>query len=176
MKTYALYGFISALAGAFLTLIEFFTGLHSDAAKLPAANLIGGIGAIAIIVTCIILGTKARREEVPLTEDFGYGAAFFAGFMISFVSTVLSTAFSFIYNSYINPAMMDIILQDRLSKLEASGMSGDRLDKAESMTRMMMSPIPLAIYLLIVGVIVGLVLSLITAAFLKRQAALPPKV
>ena len=61
MKTYLLYGFISSLAGAFLTLILYFAGFHSDPAKLAMAGWIGGLVGLAIVITCITLGVKARR-------------------------------------------------------------------------------------------------------------------
>jgi MFS family permease len=176
MKTCALYGFISALAGAFLTLIEFFLGWHSDAAKLGLANWVGGIGGLAIYIVCITLGAKARRDETPAAEGFGYGRALLAGLGVALFSTLISTAFNYCYNAFINPAMTDLMLQDRLAKMEASGMSGDKLDKAEAMTRMMFNPIPLAIYFVIVGMVFGLIISLIVAAFVKREAALPPRI
>jgi hypothetical protein len=176
MKTCALYGFISALAGAFLTLIQFFLGLHSDAAKLGIASWVGGLGGLAIYIVCISLGAKARREETPATDAFGYGRALRAGLGVALFSTVLSTAFNYCYNAFINPAFTDLLLQDRLSKMEASGMSGDKLDKAEAMTRMMFNPVPMAVYFVIVGMILGLIVSLIVAAVVKREAALPPRV
>jgi Protein of unknown function (DUF4199) len=176
MKTYALYGFISALAGAFLTLILYFLGFHSDAAKLSAAAWIGGILGLGILITCIVLGIRAKRTERPATEKFGFGSSFGAGFMVSLVSTVLSTGFTYIYNAYINPAFTEIMLQDRLSKMENSGMAGDKLDKAEAMTRMMFNPIPQALYFLVAGIIFGAILSLILAGFFTRPASQPPRV
>jgi hypothetical protein len=69
MKTCSLYGFISALAGALLALALYFTGFHSDPAKLPAAKAIGLCAGLAIVITCLVLGVKARRAEIP--EDRG---------------------------------------------------------------------------------------------------------
>src|SRR5271169_3395189 len=95
MKTCALYGFITALAGAFLVLALFFLGFHSDAAKLTAAQAIGGIGGLAIGATCTVLGVRARRAEVPATEDFGYGRALGAGVMISIFAALLNSLFGY---------------------------------------------------------------------------------
>jgi flagellar biosynthesis protein FliQ len=55
-------------------------------------------------------------------------------------------------------------------------MSGDKLEKAEAMTRMMFNPVPMAIYFLIVGMVLGLIISFIVAAIVKREAVLPPRV
>jgi hypothetical protein len=174
MKTCSLYGFISALAGAFLTLILFFAGLHSDPARLSAAGWIGGLGGLAIAVTCLVLGIKARRSEAPGAEEFGYGSAFGAGALISLVSAILSSIFTYIYHSFINPAFSEILLQDKLAKLEASGMSGDKLEKAESMTRTMLSPVAETVTVLILGFVFGVIISLIVAGFLKRPGPSTP--
>jgi hypothetical protein len=173
MKTCSLYGFISALAGAFLVLILYFTGLHSDPAKLTAAKWVGGLGGLAIGVTVTALGIKARREEVPATEGFGYGSALWAGVLITFVSSVLSGLFTYCYHSFINPGFSDILLQDSISKLEARGLSGAQLDKMESLNRVLFSPVWEALLALIFGFIFGFIICLIVAAFLTRPA--PPK-
>jgi purine-cytosine permease-like protein len=55
-----------------------------------------------------------------------------------------------------------------MAKLEASGMSSDKVEKAEAGLRMFMGPIPQAVGGLIVGFIVGVIISLVVAAALKR--------
>jgi hypothetical protein len=175
MKTCSLFGFISALGGAFLTLILFFLGFHSDPAKLGMAGWVGGLVGLAIVILCVVLGVKARRSEIPEGEPFGYGRALGAGILISLVASVLNGFFGFLYWKFINPGIADIVVQSQLAKLEASGVSGDRLDKAEAMTRAMASPIPQAVVALLGGLVIGILISLIVAAVLKRaEPASPP--
>jgi hypothetical protein len=174
MKTCSLYGFIWALAGAFLTLILYFTGFHSDPAKLSAAGWIGGLAGLGIAITCMSIGVKARRSEIPPEADFGYGAALWAGMLISIVASLLSSIFGYVYWSLINPAFADVVVQDQVAKLEARGVSGDKLEKAEAMTRTMAAPVPQAVIALIVGVLFGLVIALIVAAVLKRPSPNTP--
>jgi hypothetical protein len=177
MKTCALYGFISALAGAFLVLILYFLGFHSDPAKLGAAQAIGTIAGLAVVIVIIALGVKARREEVPAGEEFGYGATLGAGVLISLVSAVLSAIFTYAYHAFINPGFSNILIQDAVAKMEAKGISGDQLDKIESFDRVIFSPPAMAAIALIMGFIIGVIISLIVAAFLKRPApAQPPAV
>ncbi len=168
MKTCALYGFIWALAGAFLTLILYFTGFHSDAAKLGTAGWIGGLGGLAVAIACLTIGIKARREETPPAAEFGYGAALWAGVLISIVSGVLTSLFTFVYWSFINPGFADVVVQDQVSKLEARGVTGDGLDKAEAMTKVMAAPLPQTVIALIFVVLFGTVIALVVAAFVKR--------
>jgi hypothetical protein len=170
MKTCALYGFISALGGAFLTLILYFCGFHSDPAKLAAATWIGGLAGLTVAVTCIVLAVKARRAEVPANVEFGYGRALGVGVGVSAFAAFLSSIFMYVYYGYINPGFTDIVVQDKMAKLAASGMSGDRLEKTEAGMRMFMGPIPQAVTALIGGFVFGFVISLIVAAVLKRPA------
>jgi hypothetical protein len=175
MKTYTLYGFISSLAGAFLTLLLYFAGFHSDPSKLAAAKWIGGLLGIAILTTCVVLGIKARREEIPVEHDFGYWRSFFASFMICAVATVFNLVFTYVYNTFINPGFNDLLLQEQLNKIEASGMSGDKLDRAEGFTRSMFHPVPQAIFFVVISLVIAVVLSLILAGFFTRKAVQPPR-
>jgi hypothetical protein len=177
MKTCSLYGFISALAGAFLVLALYFLGFHSDLSKLGAAKVIGGLVGLAIAIVCTVLGVRARREEVPAAEEFGYGSALGAGVLISLVASVLSAIFTYCYHAFINPGFSDILLQDALSKLEGKGIPSAQMDKIESIDRIMFSPAAMAAIALIIGFIFGVIISLVVAAFVKRPSpAQPPAV
>jgi hypothetical protein len=173
MKTYALYGFISSLAGAFLTLILYFAGFHSDAAKIGMAGWIGGFGGLAIVVTCLTLGIKARREDVPMDQDFGYWRSFFAAFMISSISNAFSLVFTYIYNTFINPTFLELMRQQQMTKMENGGMTSD---KAEAATAMMFGPVPQAIIFIIFGTIIAAAISFIMAGFFTRKAVQPPRI
>ncbi len=177
MKTCSLYGFILALAGALLTLALYFMGFHSDPAKLAAAKLIQNIGGLAIAVGVTAFGIRARRAEVPESEDFGYGRALGAGALISFVSAALSAVFTYAYNGFINPGFTEILVQDALDKAQAKGMSGAQLEQVEKFTRVIMGPGVMSVLVLVLGFVFGFIISLVVAAFLKRTApAGPPKV
>lgn len=177
MKHCLLFGFISALASAVLTLVLYFAGFHSDVAKLGAANWIGGLANLFVGISCVVLGTKAVRQDFPPGEPFGYGSALWAAFRTAAVASVLGAVFSYCYFAFINPDFSDVLLQDKMQKLEASGVSGAKLEQAEAMTKMFLAPGPAAIFGLVVGLFFALIIALIVAAFLKRPAqadAVPP--
>lgn len=176
MKTCALYGVAIAVAAALLVLALFFLGFHSDPAKFQAAKIIGGLGSLAIGVTVTVLGVKARRSEIPESEPFGYGRALGAGVVISLVANILCAVFNYAYFALINPGFSDIIVQDQLDKMQAKGIDGARAEQAEKIIRFMMSPGMYAVQTLIGGFIVGVIISLIVAAFLKRNEPMEPPV
>jgi len=176
MKTYLTYGFIMALAGALLTLALFFLGFHSDAAKLSTAQWIGSVGGLIIGVVTIALGTKARRAEVPAAEAFGYGRALGAGVMIALFAALFGIVTNYVYMQLINPGLADIIVQAQIDKMEAKGLSGAQLEQAEKMTRMMTGPVISSCFGFIGGIFFGTLISLVTAAFLKRPVTTEPPV
>src|SRR3954469_9319857 len=118
MKTSLLYGAAMAIAGAMLIMLLYLTGLHSDPAKLTMAQIVGGCGGLVIGIICITLGTKARRAEIPPSEEFGYGRALQAGFMISLFAALFGMITVFVYAKFINPEFADIIVQAQTQKLE----------------------------------------------------------
>jgi hypothetical protein len=175
MKTCSLYGFILAISSAFLTLVLYFLGFHSDPAKLGMGRGIGSACILVIGISCTALGVKARRSEVPASEPFGYGSALWAGIVISFVAGVLGAIFNYIYVAYINTEYSDVMLQFQMDKLQAKGMTGAQLEQAEKFTRFFMSPLPLAFSGMVIGLFFGFLISLVVAAFLKRpEPAAPP--
>lgn len=170
MKTYLVYGFAMALASALLTLSLYLLGFHSDPTKFGPAQGIAAIAGIVIAVVCIVLGTKARRAEVPATENFGYGSALGAGVMITLFSALFGIVTTYLYFQVINPGFNELMMQVQVEKMEAKGMSGQQLEQAEAIMRKMMSPAMQCVWAFIGSVFFGTIISLITAAFLKRRA------
>jgi Protein of unknown function (DUF4199) len=178
MKTYLTYGFAMAIAGVLLNLVLYFAGFHSDASKFGTAQLIGGLVGLGIGITGIVLGIQARRAEVmAANEDFGYGRALGAGVMIALFSALFGMLTGYLYMQVINPGMTDLMVQHQVSKMEAAGLSADKVEQMETITRKMMSPAIMAAMSFLMAMFGGTVISLISAAFLKRSASdVPPLV
>jgi hypothetical protein len=175
MKTYLTYGSAMAGGGFVLVMVLYILGLHSDPAKLSIAQWVQTIVGLGISITCIVLGTKARRSQVPPAEEFSYGSALGAGVMISVVASLIGIATTYLYAGVINPGFVDVLLQAQANQLEASGMSADKIEQLQSITAIWMKPAALSALGFLSGVILGTLISLITAAFLKRPASeFPP--
>jgi hypothetical protein len=170
MKTYLTYGSAMAGGGFVLVLVLYILGFHSDAAKISTAQWIQGVLGLGIGIACIVLGTKARRGSVPAEEEFGYGSALGAGVMITLVAALIGIATNLIYTQLINPGMTDLVMQAQIAKWEAAGLSSARIEQAEGMMRKMMSPAAQVAFGFCAGMLFGTLVSLVTAAFLKRPA------
>lgn len=171
MKTYLTYGSAMAGGGFLLVLVLYALGFHSDPTKLGTAQVIQTCVGLAISITCIVLGTKARRATVPVEQDFGYGSALGAGVMITLFAALVGIVTSAIYMQLINPGMNDIIIQAQIAKWEAANMPAARMEQAETMMRKMMSPPIQICFQFLGGMFFGTLVSLVTAAFLKRAPA-----
>ncbi len=173
MKPYLIYGAFIAIGQAVLTLVLFLVGFHSEPEKLQTANYILSLGGLAIGITLLIIGVRAKRALVPVTEEFGYGKALGAAVMISLFATIISTAFQFIYASFINPNFTEVTVQAQIAGMQANGVPSDTIDKAENMMRMMTKPAVMAGLGFVGGMVGNVIISLIAAAFLKRRAVEP---
>ena len=174
MKTYLTYGFALALGGLLVALLLFFLGFHSEAEKLQAGQAIGTVGNVVIYATCLVLGIKARRAEVPVTEDFGYGRALGTGVMITLFGALFTVVTHWLYISFINPGFTEFMIEIEVAKFEASGMDASQAETAEAWLRTIMQPAFQVLFAFFGTLVFGTVISLIVSAFLKRPAAATP--
>ena len=170
MKTYVTYGFFLALGGLLLNVLLYLTGFHSTVDKWVAAQWIGGIAGLALGIVLIVLGIKARRAEVPLTEEFSYGWALGAGVLVSLFSCLFGIVTNFLYTHFINTGFQELIIQVQTTKWEAAGMSSERIEQAEKMMRSPLGSILNVVFVFLFIMFINTVISLIAAAFLKRAA------
>ncbi|MSU23600.1 MAG: DUF4199 domain-containing protein [Opitutus sp.] len=174
MKTYLTYGFYMALGSALLVLAVFFLGLHSDPTKLSLAQWVQGCGGLGIAIACIIFGTKARRAEVPVTEEFAYGSALGSGVMITLFAALFGIVTTYLYTAVINPNFTEVTMQAQAAAFEAKGVPTDKIEQIQKITAAMMKPPIQAAFGFVFGMLFGTIISLITAAFLKRAASDEP--
>jgi hypothetical protein len=170
MKTTFIYGIGMAVASFVLGLILFFAGFHSDAEKLATAQLVGSLGALVITVVGLIMAMKARREEFTAEEGFGYGRALGTGTLTALWSSLTGAVLSVVYAVAINPGMQEVIIEGEIAKMEEQGLPASTIEQAEGVIKFMTSPAMMAVSNFIFGLVVGFVISLILAAFLKRNA------
>jgi len=175
MKSYLTYGAFIAIGNAVVTLVLFLTGFHSEAEKLQTAGYVSGLAGLAIGITLLIIGVRAKRAETPITEEFSYGKALGAAVMISLFATLFSTTFQFIYTSFINSNFAEVTVQAQIAGMQAKGIPSDTIEKAEGMMRMMTKPAVMAGFGFAGGMFFNVIISLIAATFLKRRSVeVPP--
>lgn len=172
MKTYLIYGAVMTFASAVLTLVMQILGLFTPE-HLGTAMLVGMICGIAIMVVCLILGTKADRATVG-PGAYGYGRALKAGIMITLAAACVGIVFNLIYFKFINPNMGETVAQWTQSFMERMGAPESQIEKKVADIRESSTVMRQVFRGFLNTAITGAILSLITSAFLKRAAAEPP--
>ncbi len=160
-----------AVAGAILTLLLYFAGLHESAEKLKSAQWIGIIGAVAIGGFCISLAMREKRAEFPVDEEWGYGSALGMGVLTGMWASLFGLVTAYVYLALLNPDFCDVVFQAQVAGMEEKGMSSAQIERLEPMLRKWMSPIVMTIMQGVMGFIWSIVLSLIIAIFLRQRPA-----
>jgi len=152
------YGLLTGLVGIVISLVLNMSHMEQSPVKwLSAVVLIGGI----------ILGQKAYKQANGLFMSYSEGLG--VGVIVSGVSAVLSAVFSYVYVTFIDPEMTARILDKARADMEARGtMTDAQIDQAMHFTSMFVQGPALVGVALVGGIVMGLLVSLITAAILKN--------
>lgn len=170
MGTKFTYALVLTIAGAALNLLLYFTGYQTE--KLAVGQHLNWLGFL-IMVVVLVLGIKAVREEAP-DKALSFGQGVGTGVQISLMSGLMSAVYNFIHFKFINTEFVDYQMELVRGKWEQAGMSAAQMEKAEGIARAMMGPVSQAIWTPLMALIIGTIVSLVAAAFLKRQPAVPP--
>lgn len=174
MGTTFTYALILTVSQAIFSLLMYFLGFQTD--KMASGQLFQWFGLVISIVV-ISLGIRAVRESTP-DKSMSYGQGLGAGTMISLYSCLMSAVYTYIHFKFINPAFFDYQAQFMKEQWAAKGMSDTQIEQAASMMQKFSGPGISAVFVVILGFLVGFVISLIAAAVLKRDAPVgaPPPV
>jgi hypothetical protein len=168
MKIPLVYGLLMAVVGALLMYGLFFAGYHETPDKLALVRWpSAGVSVVASIVF-LAIAMHGRRAEYPANQEWGYGTAFGTGVLTALWGCLFSALISYVYFAYVNPQFGDVVYQLQVQAMQAKGMPSARIDAAEKMMRMLLSPIPLTILQLVQSFIGLVIASLIVAIFFRK--------
>ncbi|MBP1668139.1 MAG: hypothetical protein H6Q21_505 [Bacteroidetes bacterium] len=133
-----------------------------------SANQALGYLSYVLLIAGIIIGSIAYRDKV-LGGFISYKDAFVTGLLITIFAGILSSFFSFILIRYIDPSVVEQSIAKAEEKMINRGMSEDDVERAMEKTKEFMgSPLMVLIGLLSFAFI-GTIISLITAAIVKKE-------
>ncbi|MDP1580748.1 MAG: DUF4199 domain-containing protein [Candidatus Didemnitutus sp.] len=168
MGTKFTFALALTITQAVFSLLMYFTGFQTE--KLATGQYIQWLGFVIMFVV-LWLGIKAVREERE-HGAISYGQAVGAGVVISLLSGLMTSVYTFIHFKFINTSFVDYQMEILRGRWAEAGLTDPQMEQAENMTRMMMGPAMSAVMTCVGMLIVGLILSLIIAAFVKRAAPL----
>ena len=169
MGTKFTYALILTISQTVFSLLMFFLGFQTE--KLAAGQAFNSWIPLVINIVVLVLGIKAVREENE-GKYLTYGQGVGAGTVISLFSGLMSGVYAYIHFKFVNPNFFDYQLTMMREKWAEKGLGENQMEQAEAMFRKFSSPVVYAITTPIIVVCIGVIISLIAAAFLKRN---PPE-
>jgi len=166
MNTTFFYGLMLAVSNIVLTLVFYFLGYQTD--KMLQGRWVVSLLPLVVTIVVLWLGIKAAREEAK-DKSLSYGKGVGTGVLIALYAGLIGAVYTFIHFTYINPNFADYAIDMTRQQWAAKGMSDSQMESAEKFTRMFYKPGLMAVMGVIFSPLVGLVLSLILSAFLKRK-------
>ncbi|HET7360352.1 MAG TPA: DUF4199 domain-containing protein [Salinimicrobium sp.] len=155
------YGILLGIISVVLGVIMYVTNSYLD----PSWIYI--VISLAISIAILFIGIKAFK-----TENGGFlslGEALKVGVGISLISGIITSIWSFLLMTVIEPTYMDQMMDMQREKMAERGMAEAQIDAAMEMSAGFMSPwISIAIQLA-VGLFFGLIIALIIGLILRQK-------
>jgi hypothetical protein len=168
------YGVIAAVILIIFGLVMYLTGFSDPATSGKTSNWIGNIVNFGVMIGAAVMAVRKHRDE-ELGGFVSFGRAFTTSFLVNLVVTVISAIWVFAFFSYIAPEMLDAILeQSRTQMIEERGMSEEQVEESMGMMGWMFSPGFFAISAGFMMLLMGVIISLIIAAVMKKEAPQAP--
>ena len=154
------YGALIALAVIVLSLVLFLLDLDQNRSLQYLSYL--------ILIAGIILVQINYRNKYS-NGFIEYGKAFTVGMLSSLVLAVIVGIYTFVFFKYINPGAMEEIMVQAEQRMMDRGMTDMEIEQGMAMAEKMQTPGWYTTFAVLGNFIIGIVISLITAIFVKRE-------
>ena len=153
------YGLLTGLVSIIFSFILFVT--HAD--QSPVRWL-----ALVILVGAMVMAHNAFKQAnggfMSYSQGLGIGA------IMGGVSGVLTTAFNFLYMTFIDPEYMGRIMETTRAKMEEKGgMSDEQIDQAIKMVQKFSSGGWMILFGVVGSVLFGFLIALVVSAITKNS-------
>ncbi|HEX5001408.1 MAG TPA: DUF4199 domain-containing protein [Bacteroidia bacterium] len=164
MKPSVKYGLILGGVLAAFPLLVYALGMDKEESFQKISTIIN----LALISTILYLGIKEERDQHG-NGFISFGKGFGTGIRISSIAALISMVFSYLYFTVINPGMVTYIKMKQEEELMNRGMSEEMIEKASANMDKWMSPEAMAGFSMFGTLLLGLVITLIVAALMKKE-------
>jgi len=162
IKSSATNGAILGLIGVLFMVVTYLTGdIYKGSSWITWLSM-------AVSVACLVYFSLKYRNTV--CEGYiTYGGAFMYGWLTFIFSGVIAVAFMILLQTVIEPDYMEKMADVQREILAEKGMNDSQIEQALAFGSKFQTPLFIAIFGFIGNALVGLVISLITAIFAKRN-------
>lgn len=168
-KSSLTYGIYLGVISILFSVIIYITGL------IETLGLMGSvlIGIISLVITFILLLLFSKNYRKELGGYISFSNAFQFGLLVILFSVILSTIYNYIFHTLIDPEytknIMMLMQQKTLSYMENAGVPEIQIDKALEKFDELPSLWDTIRQSIVSGLISGVILTLITAAIVKKK-------
>lgn len=152
------HGIILGLISIAISLVVYWTG-NMAASWAPWVSL-------PVYIYLIFFFQKKFRDKNQ-GGYIRYGKAFGVGFLMTIVSLILSSVYTFIV--FQDSEVIDQIMEKSYNDMVDRGMSSGEIDQAMGMMEPFMTPGMMVIWSVLGGLFFSLVICLITSAIVKKE-------
>jgi hypothetical protein len=125
-----------------------------------------GYANYVILIVALVYAHKAFKEGGDGFMTVGQGLGL--GMLITIVSTVLSSIFTYIYIKFVDDSMLTKIKDAQIEEMENRGMDDAQIEQAMEIAGKFMSAEMIPIMAIVVMSIMGFIISLIVSLFTKK--------
>lgn len=154
------YALLAGIAFILTHLILYIAGVSESTA--------GQVISFVIFIAAIVVIQLDFRNK-KLGGFITYGKAVKIGFLSILFASFIVAIYMFIYLSYINPGEMAQRLLDAQQEIYNYGMSAEQEAQSLKMQEYIHTPFTYAIFTIVGYAVMGIILSLITAIFVKKE-------
>ena len=153
------YGIIGGLVS-----IAYFLVLTT--AGVDMSQGVGRWAGMIITIVIVYLAHKYYKDNGDGFMSFGQGVGI--GFWCGLVSATISSIFTLIYATLIDPSFIPTIREKAIADMEAKGQTQADIDRAMPFVDMFMSPLAITLMGLFFGILITVVVALIIAIFTQK--------
>ncbi len=162
-KNAANFGLILGLTIVIYTLVLHFLG--------ASQNKVAGWASIVFMAVAVHVGTKSFRDKFQ-AGYISYGRAVGSGMLIVVFGSLIQAFFIYAFYAYISPESLQDIFIAMEDAMMQQGSSGEEIEMAMKMVKAYTGPMSLALTTIFGSAFWGLIISLITSAFLKKEQSI----
>lgn len=163
------YGVIGGMATIILSLIVNIFNLSDPTGGFTPVTALISLLSLGLYVAIGVLAGRTHRDQ-ELGGYMTYGRGFTVAFVALLIMGLIGGIFSFVYMNYIDPGMVDGILEATAQAYEDQGLSAAQTEAAMSWVEWAYSPTMMIVFNVLVGpVFISALFALIIGAAVKKN-------
>jgi prepilin signal peptidase PulO-like enzyme (type II secretory pathway) len=154
------FGVIAALVGILYSLV------------LQLTDNVGnfGLGLLSYVITIVVLTIAINNYKKENNGFLSFKEGFSIGLIFIAIQSLLVSVYSYIYTKFIDTAFLENLKELQKVEMEKRGMSDDQIDQAMAISEWAFNPEISAVSGFVFNLFVGLIISLIVVAFMKKES------